>query len=149
MLLRLLLVLCCVFVCSSQASFVESGSITLNKTSAYCYYYKTNNAYFSDADTWMKATSDNLYAYASVYASSSLQIDKSSVALGKCRPHDETNRTCDTSTDNTFTYISYDTEYVLVCLECHYWFGDCIIDDYTTELVESPQQGEIPCSICS
>lgn len=142
----LLLLGCCTFI---TAQYVETGSdLHMDSDSAYCYYYQTSNAYITNTDTYMNATSDNLYAYATVYASTDLGITSSSVLLSKCTPHSSVNDTCGTNTDSTFTYISYDTQYILVCLECHYWLGDCIIDNYTAYLTISPSYGYVSCSTC-
>ena len=112
-----------IMIISVKGDSFSGTNMKLDKESAYCYYYQTSHANITNLNTFMNATSDNLYAYASIYASGSAGIDSTSTQLGYCRPNQYVENTCSTIDDNSFTYISYETQYILVCIECHYWLG--------------------------
>ena len=133
----------------SDAQFVANGTnFHVSKTSAYCFYYSSSNININNFNTYINATSNNLYGYASVYVSSSLKLNAAANQLAICNPNKNTKNSCSTE-DYTFNLSqSGTTQFVLVCLECHYYLGDCIFDDYYVEMTDTITEGDVDCTLC-
>merc|ERR1712084_26969 len=69
--------------------------------------------------------------------------------LADCEPYEGDDDTCNTGDEQyTFTNTDGTTMYVLVCMECHYWFGDCDIDAFEACLNGPYKQGMVSCPDC-
>ena len=147
MIMVMIMMILCIRVAHGEYTF--SGSdFSLSPKSAYCYYYFSNNPSFNNINTFMNATSNNIYGYASVWTSPTQNITSDSVQLGSCKPKDGADSTCSTTTGNTFNYISYDPQYILVCLECHYYLGNCIFEAFNGATTELTDNSYVSCSSC-
>ena len=125
----------------------------LPNNSAYCEYYKTVSADLTSTTSYMNTTSQNIYAYATLYASPDVSITTDSILLGKCRTHTPGavfgTYTCSSSDSNVFTYTSTNLQYILACIECHYLLGPCNFDGYNGVLPQAPTaSGQVPCPNC-
>ena len=134
---------------SGQLWTANGTDLSVPKGQAWCYSYYASTVHISQADTFAEGSSNNLYAHVSVYASPDLAIESQSTTLGSCLPTRGTNKTCSTSSDNVFTYVSYDPRYILACFECHYWLGPCVFQNYFTTLSQEPKGSWVPCSACN
>merc|ERR1712137_972899 len=143
-----LLILSFAALCMGQ---ISGSNQHVSKLSAYCYYYKTASVN-NNNNAMMNVSSDNIYAYGSIYVSPTLAINSDSTLLGRCRPDNPgtLHHDCSTSDDNNFSDTSTNFVYVLACLECHYYLGDCIFDDFAGELpAPTTGSGTLTCSLCN
>jgi len=147
--MRSLIVVALLCLFSAAYGYTDSGSLTIDAKSAYCYYYDSSSVSVSNMNTWINGTSNNLYGYISVYASPSDSLGLTSTTLAICSPNQGNHNECSTQSIQ-FTYSnSVETTYIFVCMECHYWFGPCIFDEYNVALTNSaPQEGYVDCSFC-
>jgi hypothetical protein len=134
----------------TQAQYTTNGTnFHVTHNAAYCFYYSTGDLDVSNTNTWLNATSNNLFAYAGIFLSPTLSLTPSTIQLAVCCPNDHTGDTCDTTSANSFSYQnSGATQYVLACLECNYWLGDCIFDLFNLNLGQQFEQGYVQCSFC-
>ena len=129
-----------------SAQFTNGTNFAVNSTSAYCFYYSSNSINIDNTNTFISATSNNLYGYASVYITSSLKISVSADLLAQCIPNQNSQNTCSTGDlEYSFAQNSGSSKFVLLCLECHYWLGECIFDDYSVTMTESFSEGYVDC----
>mmetsp|Transcript_114872 Transcript_114872/g.171741 ORF Transcript_114872/g.171741 Transcript_114872/m.171741 type:complete len:150 (-) Transcript_114872:24-473(-) len=142
------LLLLCIFGCA-QAFSANGTSFSIKERSAYCYYYSSKSISASNSNTWINGTSNNLYGYLSVYNSNSAKLSLTSTNLAICTPNQGNHNDC-TTEDISWTYSeTVKQEYILVCMECHYWFGPCIFDSYYVQMSQSAEGGYVDCSFCN
>jgi hypothetical protein len=142
LLVALLLLSCC-------DAYSMNGTYDVPSKSAYCFYYKSASFAITNTNTFLNATSDNLYGYASVYLNTYLKIDNNANLLGQCEPHKYAHDTCSTYDTSSFYYNSQGTNtYIMLCLQCNYWLGGCNFDYYFAEMTSSFVAGIVSCSIC-
>ena len=148
--MRTLIAVCLFSLIGFSFAFTDSGtSFSIKERSAYCYYYSSDSISVSNSNTWINGTSNNLYGYLSVYASNSNKLGVSSTNLAICTPNQGNHNICSTE-DISFNYAeSVQTEYIQVCMECHYWFGPCIFDTYFVTMAAEAQSGYVDCSFCN
>ena len=132
----------------SQAQFTAQNttSFAVDKTSAYCFYYSSTSVSISNYDTYINATSNNLYGYVTVYTNSQPAVTVTAVNRAICTPNQNSRNTC--STENisfSYTETTSKAQYVLVCLECHYWLGQCIFDSFFVNMNSPFEQGYVDC----
>ena len=141
-----ILLLACLGWCQADCA-TNSTESEIDSRSAYCFYYGSNQLSFSANDTFLEVTSNNVFAHATVWVNS--EISASGQKLADCEPFEGKAQTCNTADEQySFTNTDGTTMYVLVCLECHYWFGDCDIDAYHACLNAPFKQGPVSCPNC-
>merc|ERR1712110_74518 len=133
-----IVLLVCMSAVLAQDYTTTGSNLKIPQSAAVCWSYYAPTT-----------TSNNLYAHVSLYASPALSITSKSISLGSCMPNSAVNNTCSTSENNQFSFVSYEAQYVLACLECHYWLGPCIFDKYSVTLTETGEDGSVPCYICN
>ena len=142
---------CVLFLCLSVDawSFSETNSTSIDKKSAYCYYYGSNDVDVSNQNTWINATSKSGNVYITIYASETESVTQLSTRLAICTPDQGNQHTCTTQTISWSYQEDVQLEYIMACIECHSLLSSCKVDSYTVALSQTPSEiGYIPCTAC-
>ena len=135
----------------SQAQYTAQNttSFSVDKISAYCFYYNSTSVSISSSDTFISATSNNVYAHITIYTNNQPAVTVTAVNRATCTPIQNSKNTC--STKNiyfSYTETTSELQYVLACLECYYWLGQCIFDEFLVNMNSPFEQGYVDCPEC-
>uniref|UniRef100_A0A7S4I5Q0 Uncharacterized protein n=1 Tax=Vannella robusta TaxID=1487602 RepID=A0A7S4I5Q0_9EUKA len=138
-----------VFVVGFVQGYSVNGTMSVNKRSAYCYSYGSNNVDISNTNTWINGTSRSGGGRIGVYTSTSNSVTQLSLQLAICTPTQGNQNTCSTEIIGFDYQQTVQFEYVMVCLECHSLISSCNFDSYYLNLKQDPTfTGYVSCTKC-